>query len=76
MNDYKVLIAANGNTQIPAANAAMNRLKSAFGIAGPVNLQVLAGTVGDELAKTYDINTGGGKEQKASDFAAKLSPEQ
>lgn len=76
MNDYKILLANNGNTQIPAANAAWNRLKSAFGMPGPVQLNVLANTVGDELAKAYNINAQGGKDKKAEDFAANLSPDQ
>ena len=76
MNDYKVLLQANGNTQFPWFNEAMNSLKQAFGEASVTNLHVLAGTVWDELAGAYNINTGAGKEEKGSDFAAKMSPEQ
>ncbi len=76
MEDYKTLLEENGNTQIPAVNDAWNRLKTAFGLSGPVKLNVLANTVGDELAGAYNINTGGGKEVKAADFASKLSPDQ
>lgn len=76
MNDYKELLAANWNTQLPAVNDAWNRLKSFFWLEWPVDLQVLAWTVWDELAKTYNINAEWGKEAKGADFAAKLSPDQ
>ncbi len=76
MADYKMLLATNGNTSIPAVNSAMNRLKSAFGDSGTTNLNVIAGLVGDELANAYNINAESGKERKAADFAANLAPSQ
>lgn len=74
--DYKEALAANGNTQIPRINAIMNSFKGATGMSGPTALRVIANTVGDELAGAYNINTEGGKEVKAADFQAALSPDQ
>lgn len=76
MNDYKTLLAANWNTNFPWYNEAMNRVKTWMWASWPIQLQVIANTVWDELANAYNINAEWGKEKKASDFVSSLSPSQ
>ena len=73
MEEYKKLLQANKNWDYKQANKIMNRFANETWNPNLTSLQVVANTVGDELATFYNIGAESWKEVKAEDFKSDLS---